>query len=184
MMVISDSENSPEIDSAALAFVFIILVYYPQIEQRINNIYVLNTSIDQLNINELSQDEELNREEQKIINNAKNKEQIYEVVDVIKENSSKGDSIYSHKLAGNLYLLSDRVSSIKFFNLPAVNINENPIIGEDFLSEITNNHTELIIIGSNFNSANRLGIEKEFFDYVTSNYNLIYEEDFIINLVT
>jgi len=155
-----------------LSLIFISLVYYPQLENVINDIYVINTPPTQINNNE-----ELNPQEQRIMNNYNRRTQTMETAQVINNNSTPSDEIYVHRSAGNLYLLSDRLSSIKYFNLPAVNIEENRIIGEDFLSDITQNHTELIVLGAGFNDKEKNGVEKEFFEYVTNNYSLIYNQN-------
>jgi len=154
-----------------VAILFIGLTYYPRIEDNFNNMYVLNTPASQID------SEELNPQEGRIINNKNQRNQIMEVAQTIRNNSSSTDEIYVHRFAGNLYLLSDRLSSIKYFNLPAVDLNENPIIGEDFLSDIIQSDTELIVLGSSFNNAEKTGAEQTFFDYVTENYNLIYDEN-------
>lgn len=166
---------------AIVAIVFIGLVYYPQIKDNFKAAYTINTPIEQIDVEELEQaeenDDEFLPQKRQIAKKAKQKEQTMEVAKIIQENSQPSDAIYAHKLAGNLYLLSDRLSSIKYFNLPSVNINENEMIGEDFLSDIIQSETELIIVSSNFNKSKKIGTEKEFFDYVTNNYDLIYDQN-------
>lgn len=157
------------------------LLYYPQLNNQLDNIYVLNTPLhyleSQLMKNETSdQNQKKQKVNQKIINNASIKKQTLDVANVIRQNSEPTDEIYAHRLAGNFYLLSERLSSIKYFNLPAVDINENILIGEDFLNEFMKSSTELVILKNNFVNGEKYGVEKMFFDYVIENYDLIYDQ--------
>src|SRR5699024_7432900 len=165
---LSKEQNKYLVVSATL--ILFSLIYYPQISRKIDDIYVLNTPVQYVKAQEDNQDE-TNRNEkmqklnQKILNNAAAKEQTIEIANIIKDNSNPNDEIYAHKLAGNLYLLSERLSSIKYFNLPAVNINENLIIGEDFLQDFIESDTEIVVLKNNFNNADKTGIEEKFFNY-------------------
>ena len=165
-----------------IAIVFIGLGYYPQMKSNFKAAYVVNTPVAQIDVEAVAQsteteEDELVSQKQQIVKRAKQKRQMLEVAEIIQENSRPTDRIYAHKLAGNLYLLSDRLSSIKYFNLPSVNINENKTIGDDFVTDITQNETELIIVSSKFNKSEKIGSEKEFFAYVTDNYDLIYNQN-------
>lgn len=112
-----------------------------------------------------------------IYNENKNKK-YNEIAQIIKTNTKENDEIYAHRLGGLLYLLSDRTSSIKYFNLPAIDINKNLKIGNDFIKEIINADTELIILSTNYKNSKENGeIDKEFLSYVQGNYNVIHEDE-------
>lgn len=165
---------SGRISKTSLSVILLFLTflsYYPNLEYNFNEILVINTPVSQIKAGELS------TQEQEIIKNENYTNNIYTTVDVIKENTTENDTIYAHRRAGNLYLLSDRLSSVKYFNLPAVNINDNPTVGKDFLSEVTQSDTELIIFSSKFHNQEKIGINQEFFDYVLENYALIFDQN-------
>lgn len=169
------SKKLSKISLGIIILILISLVYYPNLQYNYNEIFVLNTPVSELKDN--GTDEELSNQEQEILKNADYTNNILTTVEVIKENTMNGDKIYAHRRAGNLYLLSDRLSSVKYFNLPAVNINKNPTVGEDFLAEIKQSDTELIIFSSKFHNEEKIGLDEKFFDYVQENFDLIFDQN-------
>lgn len=147
----------------------IFILYNSQLNTIYETIYTTNT-----NVMEIEQLDSTERKEQIMLYNANKKNSALAISEKIKENSAEDDQIYVHRNAGILYLLSDRLSSIKYFNLPAVDLNENTVIGEDFLQEITHANTKLIILDSSFNNKEKTGVELSFYTYILENYELIY----------
>lgn len=159
------------------------IIYYPHIDKQYEKIYVINTPVENVDLAEMEQSEEEIEEKRiiemnhRVLDNDYRKQRKLEVSEVIIENTVASDTIYAHRLAGNPYLLSDRLSSVKYFNLPAVDINENQLIGEDFLSEFTQSDTALVIVSDYFYNSTKTGIEAAFFDYLEENYELIYDQN-------
>ncbi len=157
-----------KISLSIVGVLFVYLIYYPLITNTYDKIYVTNVS----NINDM---DEISHLEKNVINNRNKNEQINEVVEVIQENTMVTDEIYVHRNAGNLYLLSERLSSIKYFNLPSVNFDESPEVAEDFMNDIRSADTELIIYNQYFIDKNKTEVEQEFYEYINENYDLIYK---------
>lgn len=149
---------------------FLVIVYFHQIYISYNYIY-------ETNIVAADYSDEMNIREKRSLALEKEVNTIKEVANVIKENTVETDKIYAHRTGGNLYLLSKRLSSVKYFNLPAVNINENEVIGKDFFNEIKAANTKIIILRSAFADQEKIGVEKEFYNFVNSNYHEIYSEN-------
>lgn len=99
------------------------------------------------------------------------------VTNFIKENTTADERIYTHRMAGNLYLMSERLSSIRYFNLPAINLDNNSIIAEDFIAEFLNSDTRLVVISKSFIDKGKANAEKVFFEYILNNYELKYDEN-------
>lgn len=150
----------------------IFILYNSQLITVYETIYITN-----IDANEIEQADGINHKEQQMIYNATKKNRVLDIAKIIKENSNKDDTIYVHRNAGNLYLLSDRLSSIKYFNLPAVDLNRNTVIGEDFLKEIIHADSKLIILDTGFNNKEKVGTELTFYKFVLENYELIYNEN-------
>lgn len=121
--------------------------------------------------------DELNHYDQRILNNKNERASYYEVAEVISDYTSPEDNIYVHRRAGNLYLLSGRLSSMKYFNLPAVNLDENPAVGMDFLKEFKQSESELVVVSSGFYEETKTEAEQKFYDVVLNNYKLIYDDN-------
>lgn len=151
------------------SFVVILLVVLG-LSTPIYNNYVLGMS---LNTNIIGNSDRLNDIEKRIISYAEEKNKISNISQWIKNNSLSSDRIYVHRLAGNIYLESERLSSIKYFNLPAINLNENIEIGEDFVNEFINSETEVVVVKDTFADYPKTVAEEHFFQFVLSNY---YEE--------
>ena len=147
----------------------IFILYNSQLNTIYETIYITN-----IDVNEIEQSDGIDHEEQQMIFNATKKNRVLDIAEIIKENSNEDDMIYVHRNAGNLYLLSDRLSSIKYFNLPAVDLNENTLIGKDFLNEIIHANSKLIILDTGFNNKEKVGTELSFYTFVLENYELIY----------
>ncbi len=146
------------------------LTYNIQLIDIYEKIYVTN-------IVEVNESDGIDVKEQIILNNKNKKANLLEVADVIKNNTEITDEIYVHRKSGYLYLLSDRLSSIKYFNLPAIDLNQDPLIGDDFIYDITHSNTALIAIDSSFNSKRKVGIELEFYNFILKSYDLIYDDN-------
>lgn len=149
---------------------FVAIIYFNQLYETYN--YMYETNIVQTDIGE-----EMSIRERRSIAIGKENNILNEVAKIIKENTKETDEIYVHRTGGNIYLLSERLSSIKYFNLPAVNINENKVIGNDFLNEIKDSNTKIIVLKSSFVNQEKYEIEKEFYEFVTNNYYEIYSEN-------
>lgn len=152
--------------------IVLIILYGNQFNSIYETIYSTNTNI--INIDESNG---ISRKEQVMLFNANKRNEAEAISKIIKENTNENDKIYVHRRAGNLYLLSERLSSIKYFNLPAVDLNENTIIGEDFLKEITNSDTKLIALDSSFYHKDKIDVELSFYEFVVEKYNLINEKN-------
>lgn len=145
------------------------LAYYTQLETTYNYAYRRNVSTYLAN--------ESNENYGWMKNIENENEEHKKVATIIKQNTDSDDEIYVHRQSGLLYLLSDRIASIKYFNLPSINIDENRIVGEDFLSDIVNAETEIIVLGKNYNYAGDKGeIGNQFFDFVEENFSILYED--------
>lgn len=147
------------------------IIYNNELFNLYNTIYATNISISTID-----KTDGIDRKEEMMLFKAKQKKIAAGISNVIIENTDENDEIYIHRKSGLLYLLSDRLASIKYFNLPAVNINENELIGEDFLREITSADTKLIVLGTNFKNSSKTGTELAFFEFVTGNYQVVYED--------
>ena len=160
-----------------IIFLFIIILPVMYVYQ-LNDIYEM---IYTTNIATVNHKDGINKKEQNILNNKNKNEASLELAKVIKENTKNDDKIYIHRKGGQLYLLSDRLSSTKYFNLPAIDLNKNQLIGQDFIAEITNADTKLIVLDSNFNNKDKKDVELKFYKYVINNYKLIFSnEDYFI----
>lgn len=149
-----------------IGLVSITVLFLPHVFNVYDLIYIKN-------ISPVATEETVTDLEKKAIENKNRTNRYMAVANVIKNNSEESDRIYVHRNAGNLYLYSERLSSIKYFNLPAVNINNNPDIGEDFLNDIINSETKLIVLDSAYNNHEKAGVNKQFFEYISENYELL-----------
>ncbi len=147
-----------------------VILYNNQLKTFYETIYTTN-----VDVREVELDEELESKDSFVLKNAEKNKNEMTVAAIIKENSNEEDKIYVHRDSGLLYLLSDRLSSIKYFNLPAIDLNENDLIGKDFFKDITNADTELIVLQKGFNNSDKVGTELMFFEYVTENYTSIHD---------
>lgn len=127
------------------------------------------------NIQEIRESEVISDRDQAVLNNKSQNDSLMQVSEIIKKYTKPNEKIYVHRQGGLLYLLSERLSSIKYFNLPSVDISENDLIGKDFISDITNSDTALIAISSGFYHHEKQETELEFFNFIISEYNLVYE---------
>lgn len=64
----------------------------------------------------------------------------------IKENSSASDTIYTHRLTGGIYLLSERYSATKYFCLPATNLDYFPDIESELFKDLNEKKPKFIVI--------------------------------------
>lgn len=171
VFLLDDIRTKVKIKKIFLVSIAFILVIY------INQLYEIFNYMYEVNIVETNTNEAVSIREKRSIAIGEENEILNEVAQVIKENTSETDEIYAHRTGGNIYLLSNRLSSIKYFNLPAININENKLIGSDFLNELKSGNTKIIVIKSSFANRDKYEVEKEFYNFVTSNYHLIYSEN-------
>lgn len=104
-------------------------------------------------------------------NNLKYKENINLLSEYIKENTNEEDYIYTHRMSGNIYLTSNRLSNTKFFALPAADITDINKLKYEFFSDMHNKKAKIIIVRKNFIESKQLGFEKEFKEYLLTNYN-------------
>ena len=90
------------------------------------------------------------------------------VASYIKSNSQEGDRIYTHRQNGTIYLYSERLSSTKFFFIPAVT--NDKILIEDFKKSITENPPLYIVFDTEWDYGK---LTDSFIkEYVRSNYKL------------
>ncbi|MFL2059883.1 hypothetical protein [Marinilactibacillus psychrotolerans] len=152
----------------------VLLVYYNQLEIDYNSAYKRNMSTYIV--------DESHRNYRAIKSNEEKNARLSNLSNLIQENTDEADEIYVHKQSGIIYLLSNRLASVKYFNLPAIDINENQVIGKDFLKDITTAQTELIVLETKYNNQKDKGIiENEFFEFIQKKYSLIYDDvDYVI----
>lgn len=90
------------------------------------------------------------------------------VASYIKSNSRAEDRIYTHRQNGTIYLYSERLSSTKFFFIPAVT--NDQILIEDFKNSITENPPLYIVFDTEWDYGK---LTDSFIkEYVRSNYKL------------
>ena len=90
------------------------------------------------------------------------------VASYIKSHSQAEDRIYTHRQNGTIYLYSERLSSTKFFFIPAVT--NDQILIEDFKNSITENPPLYIVFDTEWDYGK---LTDSFIkEYVRSNYKL------------
>ena len=151
IVVESLGEKLNKIVLSIIMFFAIILLYYPQISNINDNIK--------------------NRE----INNAKS----YEIIaEYIKNNTERTDRIYSHQLQGVVYLLSDRLSSTKYFFIPSLQENIG-LITNDFKENFEKNLPKIIVTDKKYLSGTR--IDEYIVEKINEKYEIVkVEKDLIV----
>lgn len=99
----------------------------------------------------------------------------------VEENTKEDEYIYTHRMSGNIYLSTNRLSNTKFFALPSADITNLAELKQEFFSDMRQKKAKLIIVRKKFIKTEQLGFEKEFKEYLFSNYRKKKEiEDYFI----
>ena len=92
--------------------------------------------------------------------------ELYELADIVEENTDNEDEIIVFGNYPELYLISDRYSSSKYFQLNWSSFSENEKIVNEFLSDLSSDKTKLFVINKNF-------MDNKFKEILEDEYNLI-----------
>ena len=103
-------------------------------------------------------------------NNAEKQQQ---VANYIKKNTSINDRIYTHRQNGTIYLYSERLSSTKFFFIPAVT--DDRVIIDEFKKSIKENPPIYIVFDTEWDYGKRT--DSFIKDYIKENYYLEKQVD-------
>ena len=90
------------------------------------------------------------------------------VANYIKSNTEFNDRIYTHRQNGTIYLYSDRLSSTKYFFIPAVT--NDQILIEDFKKSIIENPPKYIVFDTEWDYGKRTDSFVK--QYIHDNYKL------------
>ena len=102
-----------------------------------------------------------------VFTNEKSRSELYELAEVIKENTEIEDEIIVFGNYPELYLVSERYSSSKYFQLNWSSFSENEKIVNEFLSDLRSDKTKLFVINKNF-------MDNKFKNILEDKYDLIF----------
>ncbi len=113
---------------------------------------------------------------QNILKNVENRNYNYfsdeiKIARYIKDNTSKTDRIYSHRMQGLIYLEAERLANSKFFFIPALE-DETPIINE-FKSSFEREKPKYIVFDERYDYNQYTDIYIK--EYISKNYKKEYE---------
>ena len=91
-----------------------------------------------------------------------------QVASYIKDNTLESDRIYTHRQNGTIYLYSERLSSTKFFFIPAVT--DDRVIIDEFKKSIQENPPIYIVFDTEWDYGKRT--DSFIKDYIKENYYL------------
>ena len=101
----------------------------------------------------------------------------YKVISrLIQENSQEGDTIYTHRLNGVLYLTSSRESATKYFSLPAADLNYFPKIETEFIDDLEKNQPIFIAVRKDALNLHAT-TDQKMLAIIDSSYHLYYSTD-------
>lgn len=160
-----------------LKSLFIVLLLSLGLSVPIYRNYVLMKSMNTETVAEKENRTRYSNIEKNIRNYAKERENMTDISEWIQSTTEITDRIYTHRLAGNIYLQSQRLSSIKYFNLPAVNLDKIPQVGIDFYESFINSDTKLVIVKDSFITTTKNSFEEQFYQYLVENYVEHYRKD-------
>lgn len=149
---------------------FILLGYHDPISVSSFNRAVLNSDGNHAQVD----DENKAKYMKRYVNE---KAHLTELATFIKENTEPEERIYSHRLAGNVYLMSGRLASIKYFNLPSIDLDNSERIATEFLEEFFASETRLVVVKRSFVENSKSQVEQIFYDYLLSDYILSYDKN-------
>lgn len=144
--------------------------------------YHESLSTNQFNRSVLNSDGEFSRVEDEleakyIKKYVDEKRYMTELAVFVKENTEPDERIYSHRLAGNVYLLSERLASIKYFNLPSIDLDNSKLIAEDFLDSFLASNTRLVVVKRSFIDNKKSQAEEFFYQHLLTQYQLRYDNN-------
>lgn len=99
-----------------------------------------------------------------------------EIAQIIKNNTDKDDTIYTHNLNGAIYVKADRLSATRYFALPAVNIDNFPELQNEFLSDIEGNKPRMIVIDSRYLRLTR-DTDRKLMSIIDKDYSVFTEQE-------
>ncbi len=102
-----------------------------------------------------------------VFSNKNARSELYELAEVIRENTKAEDEIIVFGNYPELYLVSERYSSSKYFQLNWSSFSENKKIVNEFLSDLRSDKTKLFVINKNF-------MDNKFKSVLEDKYNLIF----------
>ncbi|AMB93697.1 ArnT family glycosyltransferase [Aerococcus sanguinicola] len=94
---------------------------------------------------------------------------------IILAESQPTDPIYAHRFGGAFYLLTDRQAPTRYFNLPAVDLDQAPAIADEFRTDLTHKQPQVLVIKDRLKEGQSLNsqVEADFLDWIQANYQAI-----------
>ncbi|MDK6233468.1 ArnT family glycosyltransferase [Aerococcus sanguinicola] len=90
--------------------------------------------------------------------------------------SQPGETLYSHRIGGAFYLLADRQAPSRYFNLPAVDLDQAEAVAKEFRSDLTRQPPQMLVIEDKLKARSPLDrsqVETDFLAWIQNNYEEI-----------
>lgn len=134
-------------------------------------IYNNYLNIMSINTAEINEEDSMNAIEQRIKKYSDEKKAVINISNWVKEVTEETERIYVHRIDGNIYLESERLSATKYFNLPAIDLDNSKEVADDFIKEIKESMPKIIIVKNSFINTERNITDEKLYQIIKDNYS-------------
>ncbi|KAA9300517.1 MULTISPECIES: glycosyltransferase family 39 protein [Aerococcus] len=99
-----------------------------------------------------------------------------EASQLIVAESQPDETLYSHRIGGAFYLMTDRQAPSRYFNLPAVDLDQAEAVAQEFRSDLTQRPPQMLVIEDKLKERSPLDrsqVETDFLAWIQKNYEEI-----------